>query len=73
MTKFLTTTHCHNHFQLVTIRELLCRKQAAWHDLAVALQRDAFAGQAHLFDEYSYAGRVWKLAGYAVDVDGNHF
>jgi hypothetical protein len=52
---------------------LLCGKGAARHDLAVALQRDALAGQAHFFDKCSNASRIGKLASYAVNADGNHF
>ena len=73
MTKFLTSAHRHDYFQFIAVRQLLRGKQTARHDLAVALQGYALAGQAHLFDECGNAGEIGKLACCAVNADGNHF
>ena len=69
----LTTTYCDYNFQPIPIRQLLRGKRAARYDLAVALQSDALAGQAHLFDESGNVGGIGKLTRCAVDADGNHF
>ena len=70
---YSTATNSDNNFQPIPIRQLLRGKQTARHDLAVALQCDALARQAHLFDECGNTGGIGKLAHGAVNADGNHF
>jgi hypothetical protein len=69
----LATAHCHDYFQFVAIRQLLRGKQTARNNLAVAFQCNAFAGQAHFFQDSGNTGRVGKLACCAVNADGNYF
>ena len=65
--------HRDDHFQPIAIRQLLRRKGAAQHDLAVALQRDALAGQPHLLDKGGDTDGLRELACRAVDADRYHF
>jgi len=70
---FLTAAHRDNYLQPVAIRQLLCGKHAARHDLAVAFKCNALAGETQLFDKLCNAGGAGKLARCAVNADGNHF
>ena len=70
--KRLTATHGHHHFQFIAVRQLLHGKQTSRHNFAVALQCDAFAGQAQFFNQDGDDGEVGKLARSAVNADGNH-
>ena len=64
--------HRDDDLQLIAVRQLLRREAAARHDPAVALQRDALAGQPHLLDEGGDADGLRELARRAVDADRNH-
>jgi len=70
---WLAATHRHDYFQFVAICQLLRGEHAARHDLAIAFQCNALAGQAHFFQKDGHTGRIGKLASRAVNADGNHF
>jgi len=70
---YLTAAHRDDDLQFVALRQLLRRKGTARHDLAVALQRDALAGQPHLLDEGGDADGLRESARFAVDADRYHF
>src|SRR3989338_3863597 len=70
---FLASAHRNNHLQSIAVRQLPRGEHAARHDLAVALQRDALAGQPHLLDESGDADGLRESARFAVDADRYHF
>ena len=45
---------------------------AAWHDLAIFFDRDAFARQIQRFDQLTDGKRCRKAAGLAIDMKFNH-
>ena len=72
-TRKSTATHRDDDLQFIAVRQLLRRKVTARHDLAVALQRDALAGQPHLLDKGGDTDGLRELACRAVDADRYHF
>jgi hypothetical protein len=69
----LAAANCHDDLQLVVFQQVLNGESAARDDSAVALQRDALAGQSHFFNKAGNCCACGKLAGFAIDADGDHF
>ena len=70
---WLTAAHCDDDLKPVVIGQALRWENTAGHDLAIAFQRDTFSSQSHLFDEGGNCNIGWKLAKFAIDVNGDHF
>jgi hypothetical protein len=56
-----------NDFQAVTGRQHRLSVTTARYNIAVPLNRHAFAGQAELFNEFSHRQRCRKVADFAID------
>lgn len=54
-------------FEPVAVGQHLLAMSAARNDFAVALERDAFAGELQLLEQLQTVERLLKLAGYAID------
>ena len=59
-------------FERIAIGEHFIRMAAAWHDFAVALDRDAFAREMQVLDKVATVQRAFELMGFAVDSQCNH-
>src|SRR6476660_575748 len=64
---------CDDNLELVPIGDAGCRELPAWHDLAIAFDRDPLADKPKLFDELCESERLLELAALAVDGYRNHY
>jgi hypothetical protein len=62
----LAAADCDDNFQPVAVGQHLLLEAAAWHDLAIALQRNALACELHILDQGGDADRLLELARRAV-------
>jgi len=67
-----TAADCRDNFEAVAVREAAARKTAARNDFAVALDRQAPAGELQLRDQFGAGWCFGELARFAIDVNGNH-
>ena len=68
----LSTTHCHDDLDPVSVGELLLLQAATRHDLAVSLQRHPFAREFEPGDELCGGNRCVEAARFAVYSEGYH-
>ena len=56
-TEGLAATNCNDDFKFVPIGKQMCSKAAACHNLAIALDSDAFTGEFQYVDQVGNAER----------------
>src|SRR5688572_21972139 len=64
--------HGHHDLEAVAVRQPLGSVPAAWHDLAVSLERDALAREVEPRQQLGAVERCFELARFAVDGNGDH-
>jgi len=67
-----TAAHRHDDFERIAIGQHFVRVATARHDFAVALDRDALAGEVQAFDELAAVQRAFELMSFAVDGECDH-
>lgn len=68
----LAAANCDDDFELVAVLQFYLSVLAARHDFAVAFNRNAFAGQAHLLQQLYQIEVRFKVLRCAVYRKGDH-
>jgi hypothetical protein len=63
--------HGDDDFESVTVTKHLLAMPAAWHDLAVTLERHALAGEVEMVKQLPTVKRLFEAASFAVDGERN--